>query len=131
VAIGEWAAAQGRAVLDCLGDGSSARVPPCEATLRRCRQATDASALDAAVGGWAGGQLAARQARAVHTRGEVLVSVDAGLRVLTVDGKTLRGSAPRSTPEQVAAARSGAGRTPPGRLRPRQRRHVGTGRLLE
>src|SRR3954464_1171702 len=35
VAIGEWAAAQGRAVLDCLGDGLSDPVLPCEATLRR------------------------------------------------------------------------------------------------
>src|SRR3954454_5270236 len=32
VAIGEWAAAQGRAVLDCLGEGFSDRVLPCEAT---------------------------------------------------------------------------------------------------
>ena len=111
VAIGEWAAAQGRAVLDCLGDDSSDRVLPCEATLRRCLQATDAAALDAAVGGWAGGQLAAQQARAAHAPGEVVVPVNAGRRVLALDGKTLRGSAPRSTPEQVAAARAGAGRT--------------------
>jgi hypothetical protein len=111
VAIGEWAAAQGRAVLDCLGDGSAGRALPCEATLRRCLQATDAPAMDAAVAGWAGAQLAAQQARAAHAPGEVLVPVNAGRRVLALDGKTLRGSAPRSTPEQVAAARSGAGRT--------------------
>ena len=50
VAIGEWAATQGRAVLDCLGDGFSDRLP-CEATLRRCLQVTDRAALDAAVAG--------------------------------------------------------------------------------
>src|SRR4051812_44511209 len=57
VAIGEWAAAQGQAVLDCLGEsGSDAeRVLPCEATLRRCVQGTDSAALDAAVAGWAVG----------------------------------------------------------------------------
>src|SRR3954464_11428748 len=43
VAIGEWAAAQGRAVLDCLGEGGGDRVLPCEATLRRCLQATDSA----------------------------------------------------------------------------------------
>jgi hypothetical protein len=48
-------------VLDCLGDGSADRVLPCEATLRRCLQATDAPALDTAVGGWAGEQLATQQ----------------------------------------------------------------------
>src|SRR3954447_11155350 len=48
VAIGEWTAAQGRAVLDCLGDGFSDRVLPCEATLRRCLQVTDSAALAAA-----------------------------------------------------------------------------------
>src|SRR3954469_287695 len=62
VAIGEWAATQGHAVLDCLGDGCSDRLP-CEATLRRCLQGTDSAALDAAVAGWAAGQLAAQQAR--------------------------------------------------------------------
>src|SRR4051794_22637866 len=59
VAIGEWAAAQGQAVLDCLGRGCSARVLPCEATLRRCLQVTDPAALDAAVAGWAVGRLTA------------------------------------------------------------------------
>src|SRR3954469_19695953 len=62
VAIGEWAATQGPAVLDCLGDGSADRLP-CEATLRRCLQGTDSAALDAAVAGWAVGQLAGEQAR--------------------------------------------------------------------
>src|SRR3954452_13047043 len=47
VAIGEWADAQGQVVLDCLDEQSAARVLPCEATLRRCLQATDAAALDA------------------------------------------------------------------------------------
>src|SRR5881227_3605893 len=64
VAIGEWAAAQGQAVLDCLGDRSADRPLPCESTLRRCLQATDAAALDAAVAGWAGARLASQQARA-------------------------------------------------------------------
>src|SRR3954463_7434241 len=66
VAISEWAAAQGRAVLDCLADGPGWAALPCEATLRRCLQATDAAALDAAVAGWAGEQLAAQQAAAAH-----------------------------------------------------------------
>src|SRR3954453_5715153 len=44
VAISEWAAAQGQAVLDCLGDQHSAgAVLPCEATLRRCLQTTDSA----------------------------------------------------------------------------------------
>ena len=111
VAIGEWAAAQGRAVLDCLGGGCSARVLPCEATLRRCLQVTDAPALDAAVAGWAGARLAAQQAVAAHAADRLLRPSQAGRRVIAFDGKTLRGSAPRSTAEQVAAARRGAGRT--------------------
>src|SRR3954449_2993803 len=43
VAIGERAAGPGRAVLDCLGDGLSDPVLPCEATLRRCLQITDSA----------------------------------------------------------------------------------------
>src|SRR3954469_9980516 len=105
VAIGEWAAAQGQAVLDCLG--SEAELPS-ESTLRRCLQDTDAVAMDAAVGGWAGAQLAAQQARAAGTD---LAPANAGRRVIAIDGKTLRGSAPRATPEQITAARSGGGRT--------------------
>jgi hypothetical protein len=108
VAISEWASAQGQAVLDCLGSGAAL---PSESTLRRCLQDTDAAALDAAVAGWAGGQLAVQQARAAEGAGAALVPVNADRRVIAIDGKTLRGSAPRSTPEQVAAARSGAGRT--------------------
>ncbi len=111
VAIGEWAAVQGQAVLDCLAEESPPRALPCEATLRRCLQAIDAAALDAAVAGWAGGRLAVQQARAAHAAGQALVPVNARRRVIAIDGKTLRGSAPRSTPEQVAAARRGAGRT--------------------
>src|SRR4051812_6565922 len=112
VAIGEWAAAQGRAVLDCLGEGCSAsdRVLPCEATLRRCLQGTDPAALDAAVAGWAVGRLTAQQARAAGANVD-LVPADLGRRVIAIDGKTLRGSAPRATPEQVAAAAQGGGRT--------------------
>src|SRR3954452_6551245 len=45
VAIGEWAAAQGHAVLDCLADGPQRTAVPCETTVRRCLQATDAPAL--------------------------------------------------------------------------------------
>jgi predicted transposase YbfD/YdcC len=63
------------------------------------------------VAGWAGEQLAAQQAAAAHAAGQVLLGDTAGRRVIAVDGKTLRGSAPRSTPEQVAAARRGGGRT--------------------
>src|ERR671921_322369 len=63
VAISEWAAIQGAAVLDCLDDHHAIGTAlPCEATLRRCLQTTDAAALDAAVAGWAGAQLAVQQA---------------------------------------------------------------------
>src|SRR3954449_3094369 len=105
VAISEWAAAQGQAVLDCLD--SDAELPS-ESTLRRCLQDADAAAVDAAVTGWARGQLAAQRAPAAGTG---LAPVIADRRVIAIDGKTLRGSAPRSTSEQVAAARSGGGRT--------------------
>src|SRR3954466_6786691 len=70
VAIGEWAAAQGQAVLNCLG--SDAELPS-ESTLRRCLQDTDAAALEAAVAGGAGQQVAARQARAAERAAGVLV----------------------------------------------------------
>jgi predicted transposase YbfD/YdcC len=110
VAIGEWAAAQGRAVLDCLEEGCSARVLPCEATLRRCLQATDPAALDAAVAGWAVGQLTAQQALAAGANAD-LVATHRSRRVIAIDGKTLRGSAPRATPEQIAVAAQGGGRT--------------------
>src|SRR3954467_14333746 len=89
VAIGEWADAQGQVVLDCLDEQSAARVLPCEATLRRCLQVTDAAALDAAVAGWAVGQLAAQQALAVGANGD-LVTADRSRRVIAIDGKTLR-----------------------------------------
>ena len=110
VAIGEWADAQGQAVLDCLGEGGGDRVLPCEATLRRCLQGTDSAALDTAVTGWAIGRWAAQQALAAGANGG-LVPADRSRRVIAIDGKTLRGSAPRSTPEQAADARSGGGRT--------------------
>src|SRR3954452_2046180 len=109
VAIGEWADTQGQAVLDCLDQQPVSRALPCEATLRRCLQATDPAALDAAVAGWAVGQLAAQQALAAGAHVD-LVSADPGRRVIAIDGKTLRGSAPRATPDQVAAAQGG-GRT--------------------
>src|SRR3954462_8653835 len=94
VAIGEGAAAQGRAVLDCLGSDADL---PSESTLRRCLQDTDTAALDAAVAGWAGAQLGAQQTRAAGTD---FAPVNTDRRVIAIDGKTLRGSAPRATPEQ-------------------------------
>jgi predicted transposase YbfD/YdcC len=104
VAIAEWTAAHGRGVLDCLGSDAGL---PCESTLRRCLQVTDAAALDAAVSGWAGQQLLAEQARAAggHT-----TAVTDGRRVIALDGKSLRGSAPRGSDEQVAVAARGGGR---------------------
>src|SRR3954462_2682960 len=105
VAIGEWAAAQGQAVLNCLGSDADL---PSESTLRRCLQDTDAAALDAAVAGWAGQQLAVQQAWAAGTTHP---PIPANRRGIAIDGKTLRGSAPRSAPEQVPTAGSGAGRT--------------------
>jgi predicted transposase YbfD/YdcC len=112
VAISEWAAIQGAAVLDCLDDHHAIGTAlPCEATLRRCLQTTDAAALDAALAGWAGAQLAVQQARAAGGQRCEPVVAGADRRVIAIDGKTLRGSAPRSTAEQVAIARSGGGRT--------------------
>jgi hypothetical protein len=105
VAIGEWAVAQGAAVLDCLGRTGSPAVLPCEATLRRCLQTTDSAALDAAVTGWAIGQLTVQQARAAGAT-TALVLAAPGRRVIAIDGKT-----PRATPEQAAAAAQGGGRT--------------------
>jgi predicted transposase YbfD/YdcC len=110
VAIGEWADTQGQAVLDCLDQQPVSRALPCEATLRRCLQTTDSAALDAAVAGWASRQLAVQQALAAGAKVD-LMSADRSRRVIAIDGKTLRGSAPRSTPEQVAAAAQGGGRT--------------------
>jgi hypothetical protein len=110
VAISEWAAAQGHAVLDCLDEQPCRRQLPCEATLRRCLQTTDPAALDAAVAGWAVGQLTAQQARAAGANVDRVLT-DPGRRVLAIDGKTLRGSAPRATPEQRTTAAQGGGRT--------------------
>src|SRR3954451_8916391 len=90
VAIGEWAAAQGQAVLDCLDQQPRRRALPCESTLRRCLQDTDAPALDAAVAGWAGTRLAGQQAAAAHAADRLLAPANAGRRVIAVDGKTLR-----------------------------------------
>src|SRR4051812_4508101 len=64
VAIGEWAAAQGQAVLDCLGSDADL---PSESTLRRCLQDTDAAALDAAGAGRGRPELALPQALASGT----------------------------------------------------------------
>src|SRR4051812_22601035 len=111
VAVGEWGAAQGAAGPGCLADGPERTAVPCETTVRRCLQATDAPALDAAVAGWAGGRLAAQQAIAAGAGHRPVAPVNAGRRVIAIDGKTLRGSAPRTTAEQVAVARRGGGRT--------------------
>jgi predicted transposase YbfD/YdcC len=62
------------------------------------------------VAGWAAGRLTAQPALAAGATVD-RVPADRGRRVIAIDGKTLRGSAPRSTPEQIAAARSGGGRT--------------------
>src|SRR3954471_3988696 len=112
VAISEWSTAQGAAVLARLGDqlGTGAGLP-CEATLRRCLQITDAAALDAAVAGWAGAQLASQQARAACGERCEPVLACADRRGIAIDGKSLRASAPRSTAEQVALAARGGGRT--------------------
>src|SRR3954451_24174123 len=75
VAIGEWADAQGQAVLDGLDEQPAARALPCEATLRRCLQATDSASLDAVVTGWAVGHLSAQQALAVGEHGNLLTAV--------------------------------------------------------
>src|SRR3954466_1357412 len=90
VAIGEWADAQGQAVLDCLDEQPAARALPSEATLRRCLQATDSAALDAAVAGWAVGQLAAQQALAAGANGD-LVSAAPGRRGIAIAGKDAAG----------------------------------------
>src|SRR5688500_9790434 len=42
---------------------------------------------------------------AAHAADQLLAPIDAGRRVIAIDGKSLRGSAPRATPEQAAAAR--------------------------
>jgi predicted transposase YbfD/YdcC len=63
------------------------------------------------VAGCAGTRLAAQQAATAHAADQLLTPTDAGRRVIAIDGKTLRGSAPCATPEQAAAARAGAGRT--------------------
>src|SRR3954464_5118426 len=94
VAIGEWADTQGQAVLDCLDDQPVSRALPCEATLRRCLQTTDSAALDAAVAGWAVGQLAAQQALAAGATVD-LVSAAAGRPGVPLHAQTPRGGPPR------------------------------------
>ena len=83
-------------MLDCLDEQPACRALPCEATLRRCLQTTDSAALEAAVAGWAGARLAAQQAAAAHAADQLLAPIGAGRRVIAIDGKTLRGSAPHS-----------------------------------
>jgi hypothetical protein len=73
-AIAEWAADADQATRDALGVTG---VMPCESTFRRTLQHLDADALDDAPGAWA----QQRTTPAPGTR-----------RVVSVDGKTLRGS---------------------------------------
>src|SRR4051794_36537070 len=90
VAISEWAPTQGSVVLDCLSGQSPPRALPCEATVRRCLQSTDAAAVDAAVAGWVGARLAAWQVAAAHGADQLLAPVDPGRLVIARDGKSLR-----------------------------------------
>ncbi|WP_232329363.1 ISAs1 family transposase [Nocardia violaceofusca] len=72
-AIGQWVGEAPAAVLSELGFGASV---PVESTIRRLLQAVDADALDKAIGAWMWQQTAT-----VH-----------GRRVVSFDGKSLRGS---------------------------------------
>jgi len=110
VAIGEWPL---RRAEPCWIVSVGAAQPGCCRARRRCVAAcrgTDPAALDAAVVGWAVGRLTAEQALAAGAYLD-LVPADSGRRVIAIDGKALRGSAPRATPEPVAAAAQGGGRT--------------------
>ena len=86
-AVGEWVADAPPQVLAGLGirrDRLAGRFePPDEATIRRVLEAVDAAALDAAVGSWLAGRLAARDQ---HQRGR------RARRALAVDGKSVRGT---------------------------------------
>lgn len=110
-AIAHWASVLGATVLQRLGvDGCV----PCESTLRRCLQAIDPDELDAALSGWL-----AAQARAAPVPVDVN-AMDVPLaeqrRVLSLDGKTVRGSRsrrPRPARGRRARRRAGApGRRP-------------------
>jgi DDE_Tnp_1-associated/Transposase DDE domain len=103
-AISEWAAELGRHVLARL---DRVGPTPCESTLRRCLQAIDPPALEAALSGWLAGRLRLPAARADR---DALGPVAGRRAVIAVDGKTLRGSAARATPTQVATASTGGGR---------------------
>src|SRR4051794_30575964 len=113
VAISEWATARGAAVLDCLGaqHSTGAALPPCEATLRRCLQTTDAAALDAAVAGWAGAQLAGQQAPAASGQRREPGTAGTARRGGARRRQTPRGAAPPAPPE--AGARPPRGGGPP------------------
>ncbi|MGW5518234.1 transposase family protein [Nocardia africana] len=74
-AIGQWVGEAPAAVLSELGFGASV---PVESTIRRLLQAVDADALDKAIGTWMWQHTAT-----VH-----------GRRVVSFDGKSLRGSRP-------------------------------------
>src|SRR4051794_3537692 len=97
-AIAQWAATAPQAAAVCP-------TPPSKATFRRVLTALDVTTVEAALTGWVTGhQGVTAQQPAAGPKAE-------RRQVLAVDGKMLRGSAPRSTPEQVAIAASGGGRT--------------------
>jgi predicted transposase YbfD/YdcC len=85
LAVSEWIADAPPQVLDMLGVGPDPFVPrrlrPAESTVRRLLARLDGDALDRAVGHW----LAGRHPKAKETA--------AGLRGVSVDGKSLRGVA--------------------------------------
>src|SRR3954454_10058049 len=83
VAISEWAAARGAAVLDCLGDQrSTGAALPCEATLRRCLQPPGSAGLAAALPGWARAHLPSQQAPAAGGSRREPVAVGTDRRVI-------------------------------------------------
>ena len=104
-AIAQWASVLGAAVLAALGVGG---VVPCESTLRRCLQAVDPDQLDAALSAWLAARVRAAPV-AVDSNG-MDVPIAEQRRVLNVDGKSVRGSAPRADRAQRAVAARGGGR---------------------
>jgi len=106
LAVGEWIADAPPQVLEGLGVCPDPVLPrrlvPAEATVRRLLTRIDGDALDRAVGGW----LADRR------------PASAGLRGLSVDGKSLRGAA-RLRPATAGSACWGL------RLRPAEEQRAG------
>ncbi len=75
LAIGEWVSEVDREALTLLGIGAEVRLPT-ESTIRRTLARLDADDLDARLGAWMATRVVAR----------------GGRRVISVDGKTLRGA---------------------------------------